>query len=115
MVNREEHHDTVSSLGFYFKQEDLPIINAYSGSWTLTNPEHVADNYWVVTTDGQGHNVTGHLSPDQILEWAEDKGWLPAYVAPYGQHVEGKLDAVLLHDWIKRGREDRKEKRDERV
>lgn len=115
MSQREEHHETVSSLGFYFKPEDLPIINAYSGSWTLTNPTHTANNYWVVTTDGKGHNVGGHMSPDQILEWAEDKGWLPAYVAPYGQHVEGELDAVSLHDWIESGRKERKHERDGRV
>lgn len=104
MSHRQEHHDTLSSLGFYFKPEDLPIINAYAGHWTITQPEHPSSNYWVVTTDGRGHNVRGHMSPQQILDWAEEQGWVPAYVAPYGHYVEGELDAVALHEWIRKGR-----------
>lgn len=110
MSNRDEHHETISSLGFYFKQEDLPLINAYQGHWVLTEPgnHHTASNYWVVTTDGEGHNVQGHMSPEEILDWADNRGWLPAYVAPYGQYVEGELDAIQLHEWLQRGRRERK-------
>lgn len=108
----QEHHETLSSLGFYFKPDDLPIINAYAGHWQVTETQHQPENYWIVTTDGKGHPVKGHLSPQEMLDWAENQGWVPAYVAPYGRYVEGELDAVELHDWIARGRHDRKHNHD---
>lgn len=108
MGNREQHFDTISSLGFYFEPEDLPIVNAYNGRWVVAGDDTPAENLWLVTTDGKGHPVEGHPSPQEILDDATDRGWLPAYVAPYGRHVEGELDAVQLHDWILRGRRDRK-------
>ncbi|WAH37276.1 hypothetical protein [Alicyclobacillus dauci] len=104
MSNREEHHDTLSSLGFSFKQDDLPIINKYHGHWKVMGDDTPAENLWVVTTDGKGHPVKGHPSPQEIIDWADDQGWLPAYVAPYGRYVEGELDAIHLHDWIVQGR-----------
>lgn len=111
MGNREDHHETLSGLGFYFQPDDLPIINAYHGKWVVTDTEHQPNNYWVVTTDGKGHSVTGHRSPQQILDWADEQGWLPAYVAPYGKYVEGEMDAIQLHDWISQGRRDAKQHR----
>ncbi|GEO26390.1 hypothetical protein AAC03nite_21750 [Alicyclobacillus acidoterrestris] len=106
-MSREEHHEKLSSLGFYFEAEDLPIINDYQGDWMVTG-DHKPDNYWVVTTDGKGHPITGHPSPQEALDWARNNGWLPAYVAPYGTYVEGALDGVQLHDWIANGRHERK-------
>ncbi|MFB5190531.1 hypothetical protein [Alicyclobacillus fastidiosus] len=111
-MSREEHHETLSGLGFYFEAEDLPIVNQYQGDWIVTGPDGKPDNYWVVTTDGKGHAISGHPSPQEALDWARNNGWLPAYVAPYGRYVEGELDAVALHDWIARGRHDRKHHRD---
>jgi len=102
--NRTDHHETLSDLGFFFDNSDLPIINNYPGAWAVTNPAHIADNYWVITTDGRGHNVLGNKSPQQILDWGKFQGWDCAYVAPYGQHIEGQMDGIHLHDWIVEGR-----------
>lgn len=106
--NQEQHFDTFSSLGFYFDLDDLPIVNAYQGHWVVAGDDTPAQNLWLVTTDGKGHPVTGHPSPQEIIDEARHKGWLPAYVAPYGRHVEGQSDAIQLHDWIAEGRLERK-------
>ncbi|MCY0887785.1 MAG: hypothetical protein OWQ59_04935 [Alicyclobacillaceae bacterium] len=103
-MSTEEHHTTLSELGFHFRDEDLSIINAYVGEWSVTNPEHPANNYWVVDTDGKGHPVSGHGSPAQVLDEGQRRGWQVAYVAPYGHYVEGKEDAIPLHQWILEGR-----------
>lgn len=108
-MNRTEHHTTLSELGFFFDQEDLPIINSYEGTWTVTDREQdMPNNFWVVTTDGKGRNVIGHPSPQQIIDDAKAKGWPVAYVAPYGHYVEGTEDGIQLHDWIVRGRKNKK-------
>jgi hypothetical protein len=108
-LNRTEHHTTLSELGFFFDTEDLPIINAYTGTWHVQDEDqNLPENYWVITTDGKGHNVRGHMSPKQILDYAWNQGWQVAYVAPYGHYVEGIEDGVKLHDWIVEGRRNRK-------
>lgn len=107
-MGQNEHHTTLSELGFVFKEEDLPIINEYTGKWIVTNSGHEAENYWAITADGVGHPVSGHLSPYEVLLWAEDQGWQVAYAAPYGKYVEGEYDKIHLHDWIIEGRKKRK-------
>lgn len=99
-MNRTEHHTTVSDLPFDVQIADMPAVNAYVGEWELTGDGPAAENFWLVTIDGNGHSVAGHLSPEQMLDEAIDKGWDPAYVAPYGRHVIGKLDGVQLHEWM---------------
>lgn len=103
-MNRTEHHTTVSELGFTVNPADLAIVNAYTGVWTVTGAPQKPDNYWVITTDGTGHAVTGQGSPQQILDRGRANGWDCAYAAPYGRHVEGTDDGVALHDWIREGR-----------
>ncbi|WDL98329.1 hypothetical protein [Alicyclobacillus sp. ALC3] len=101
-MNRHEDHTTVSGLGFTVSAQDLKYVNEYPGQWELTGqPEKIPENYWLITHDGQGHNVRGHLSPQQILDWGRDQGWQCAYVAPYGHHVMGAEDEVQLHDWLR--------------
>lgn len=35
-MSQEEHHNTVSGLGFTVSDEDLQYVNEYPGDWTLT-------------------------------------------------------------------------------
>lgn len=113
-MGRTEHHTTVSELGFSVSNEDLAIVNEYPGRWGITGSAPLPDNYWVVTMDGEGHPVTGHRSPQQILDWAErERGWQCAYVAPYGRFVQGEDDGIELHDWLKEGRHKQKAKQAE--
>lgn len=101
-MSQQEHHNTVSELGFTVFPQDLRFVNEYSGDWALTGSEDkVPENYWLVTHDGRGHNVRGHLSPQQILDWGREQGWECAYVAPYGCHVIGAKDEIALHDWLR--------------
>ncbi|CAM3966576.1 hypothetical protein [Alicyclobacillus pomorum] len=104
MVNRTEHHTKVSELGFTVSDEDFPAVVQYAGEWTLTGEGPVPNNYWAVTIDGEGIPFSGHPSPRQILDEANGEGLNCAYVAPYGRYVEGKLDGVQLHDWIREHR-----------
>ncbi|QQE80137.1 hypothetical protein [Alicyclobacillus sp. SO9] len=106
-----EHHDTISDLGFTIPAEDLKYVNEYTGHWELSGSGSVPENYWLVTKDGQGHPVNGHLSPQQILDWGKDQGWECAYVAPYGRHVVGAEDEIQLHEWLQSRK--RKEQEDD--
>ena len=103
-MSTEQQNTTLSELGFTINREDLPFLNEYSGQWTFSGPEAVPENHWLVTFDGQGHPVNGHLSPQQILDWGKEQGWECAYVAPYGRHVIGEKDEVQLHDWLRERR-----------
>lgn len=104
-MNRSEHHQTLSELGFYFKDRDLSIVNDYAGEWIVNETEgSMPNNFWAVSTNGKGHPVAGQMSPSQMLDYAEERGWQVAYVAPFGHYVEGKLDGIHLHDWILEGR-----------
>ncbi len=101
-MGRQEYHNTISGLGFTVFPEDLQYVNEYAGDWELTGPkDNIPENYWLVTSDGEGHNVRGHMSPQQILDWGREQGWLCAYVAPYGRHVVGAEDDIQLHDWLR--------------
>lgn len=110
-LSTEEHHTTLSDLGFHFRAEDLPIINSYTGDWSVVPEGHPANNYWAVDITGKGHPIPGHGSPQQVLEEAVERGWPIAYVAPYGHYVEGKDDGIQLHDWILEGRQKQRQKR----
>lgn len=99
-MNSEEHHDTISGLGFTIPSEDLPYLNEYPGQWEITGAGPKPENFWLITKDGKGHPVEGHMSPQQILDWGHRQGWEVAYVAPYGRHVIGAEDEVQLHEWI---------------
>jgi hypothetical protein len=99
-LSTEEHHDTLSSLDFTIPQEDLQYLNEYQGHWEITGQGPKPENFWLVTKDGRGHPVKGHLSPQQILDWGRNQGWEVSYVAPYGRHVLGAQDEVPLHEWI---------------
>jgi hypothetical protein len=103
-MNRTEHHTGMSELGFTISAEDLKAVNQYAGNWVMTGEGKLPNNYWVVSANGQGHPVAGQMSPEEMLQIAKDKGWDPVYVAPYGRHVEGELDRVKLHDWIRQHR-----------
>ncbi|MCL6454362.1 MAG: hypothetical protein K6T78_12185 [Alicyclobacillus sp.] len=100
-MSQTEAHTRVSDLPFAVDITDLPIVNAYVGEWSLTGEGPAPENWWIVTTDGEGHPMTGHDAPQQLLDRAKERGWNPAYAAPYGRHVVGKLDGVALHDWIR--------------
>jgi len=104
MGNRTNHEDSISELGFTVIPTDLPIVTDYQGQWSITGPEALPNNFWVVDMEGEGHQWPGHWSPQELLNHAKDEGVNLAYVAPYGRHVEGKEDAVPLHDWIHQGR-----------
>lgn len=108
-MSTEEHHTTLSELGFTIQMADLPYLNEYQGDWIVDGPDELPNNYWLVTFDGIGHPVSGHLSPQQILDWGVERGWQVAYVAPYGRYVEGKDDGVHLHDWLRDRRNKHKE------
>lgn len=112
-VSTQEHHNTISGLGFTVGPQDLQFVNEYQGHWELSgSPTEMPENYWLITTDGTGHNVRGHMSPQQILDWGQQQGWLCSYVAPYGCHVVGAKDEVQLHDWIRDRRRDQLEESD---
>lgn len=104
-LNRTERHTTISELGFTVLDKDLPIINAYQGVWSLTSGEgELPQNYWVVGIDGRGYPYTGHSSPQQLLDLANQDGLNGAYAAPYGHYVEGQDDGIQLHEWIREHR-----------
>ncbi|QSO47893.1 hypothetical protein [Alicyclobacillus mengziensis] len=98
--NLTERHTTISDLPFTVADKDLPSINAYQGQWELTGEGDIPQNYWVVTIDGNGHPMTGHGSPRQFIDRADEMGWDVAYVAPYGRRVIGKDDGIELHEWL---------------
>ncbi len=98
--NRTEHHTTMSDLDFSVQSKDIPILNTYQRQWSLTGEGSVPENYWVVTIDGNGHPLTGHGTPQQFFDRANEMGWDCAYVAPYGRRVIGKDDGIELHEWI---------------
>lgn len=112
-MSTQEHHTTISGLGFTVKSDYLPFINEYPGDWTYTGPEPAPDNYWLVTFDGKGHPIPGRLSPQQMLDWGEARGWYCAYVAPYGRHIIGAEDEVQLHDWLLQRKQKHKHDHDE--
>lgn len=99
-MSTEEHHDTLSGLGFTIPEEDLSYLNEYPGQWEVTGEGPEPGNFWLVTKDGRGHPVSGHLSPQQILDWGREQGWEVSYVAPYGRYVIGAEDEVRLNEWI---------------
>ena len=105
-MSTQEHHSTWSELGFTVREGDREYINEYAGDWVFTGETPVPDNFWLVTMDGEGHPVNGHMSPQQILDWGQERGWHCAYVAPYGRHVIGEKDEIQLHDWL-RDRQDK--------
>lgn len=110
-MSTEQHQTTLSELGFTVRPEDLPYLNEYAGKWSVSGADPLPNNQWLVTMDGVGHPVTGHLSPQQILDWGADQGWQCAYVAPYGRHIVGANDDIQLHDWLAQRREQHKTNR----
>lgn len=103
--NRTEHTGTVSGMGFTVSNSDLAIVNDYADRWVLTGSIHnIPNNFWAVTTDGQGHPISGHGSALQILDRAIEAGMDVAYVAPHGRYVVGEKDDVKLSDWIREKR-----------
>ena len=103
-MNTEQHQTTLSELGFTIWPEDLQYLNEYVGRWAFTGEGDVPENYWLVTFDGEGHPVTGHPSPQEILDWGHRQGWQCAYAAPYGRFVVGQEDGIELHDWLRERR-----------